>query len=544
MDMNTAVLKGTERALPSGAVIIGRANPQRTIQVTVHMRPANDRLRSSTDCLVNNGLRQRRHLTRQEFAGEHGIGSSDIQPLRRLAREFGLQLVGDGLGPKNRARKLGSRRVKLRGSVRSFSRAFGVDVVRVEDKDGNVFRTYVGPLTVPSGFDGNIVNVLGLDNRPTANPRSKPFPRTGGFKPNLGATSFNPDQIAKLYNFPSGVTGKGQTIAMIELKGGYRKRDLRTYFKQLGLSNIDISYVPAGSQNDPTGNPNGADSEVMLDIEVAGAVANGARQVVYFGTTANQGFLNAVSTAIHDEINQPSILSISWGAAESEWTASDMISFDEAFQAAAAMGISVFVAAGDDGSNDGIDPASIAHADFPGSSPYATTCGGTRLISTDGQTIAREVVWNDGHSGGTGGGVSDFFDPPFYQVASSVPPSANPDGRIGRGVPDVAGNADPKTGYNIRIDGVDSVWGGTSAVAPLWAGLTALLNESLGQPVGFLNPLLYSTISQLPGAMRGVLQGNNDTTERVGGYSARPGWDPCTGLGTPNGELILQALRQ
>jgi kumamolisin len=221
-----------------------------------------------------------------------------------------------------------------------------------------------------------------------------------------------------------------------------------------------------------------------------------------------------------------------------------MMSFNEAFAAAAAMGISVFVASGDTGSTDQI-AGNVAYVDFPASCPFVTSCGGTRLVSG----TMMETVWNNGPNprtgGGSGGGISHVFPVPVYQTGPGInlPPSINPPHHPGRGVPDICGNADPNTGYRVRVDGKNIVVGGTSAVAPLWAGLFARINQSLGRPAGFANTLLYSVVSATPGALRDITHGNNDLTGRVGGYRAGPGWDPCSGLGSPgNGALIMQAI--
>jgi kumamolisin len=195
------------------------------------------------------------------------------------------------------------------------------------------------------------------------------------------------------------------------------------------------------------------------------------------------------------------------------------------------------VAAGDNGSSDGVNDGK-AHVDFPASSPYALGCGGTRLDSSGGQ-VTDEVVWNESAAGegATGGGISDFFPLPTWQANAHIPPSIN-DRHSGRGVPDVAGDADPQTGYQIYVDGQSSPIGGTSAVAPLWAGLIALVNQRRGKAVGYLNPYLYQQYAQLAQskALRDVTSGNN------GGYTAGNGWDACTGLGAPDGALLLQAL--
>jgi kumamolisin len=295
-----------------------------------------------------------------------------------------------------------------------------------------------------------------------------------------------------------------------------------------------------GGHNHPTGNPNGPDGEVMLDIEVAGAVAPGAKIVVYFAPNTDAGFLDAVTAAVHDATNKPSVVSISWGASESGWTAQAMHAMDQAFQDAAALGVTVCCAAGDAGSTDGENDG-LLHVDFPASSPYALACGGTRLEGSGGK-IAKEVVWNEGAAGGaTGGGISDIFNRPDWQTSVNVPPSANPGGHVGRGLPDVSGNADPATGYQVLIDHTQAIIGGTSAVAPLWAGLIALLNQKMGRPIGYLNPLLYHLSTGL-GAFHDISSGNNDMGGKSGHYPAHPGWDACTGWGSPDGQKLLTAL--
>jgi len=210
---------------------------------------------------------------------------------------------------------------------------------------------------------------------------------------------------------------------------------------------------------------------------------------------------------------------------------------DQALSDAAALGITVTVAAGDNGSGDGVTDGKN-HCDYPASSPYALACGGTRL-EADASTgaISSETVWNDGSSGGaTGGGVSDVYSLPSWQASAGVP-AASVTG--GRGVPDVAGDADPQTGYQVLVDGKQGVYGGTSAVAPLWAGLIARLAQATGRKFGLLQPLLYSGVA--PGT--GVPGFNDITVGSNGAYSAGPGWDACTGLGSPSGTALLARLK-
>jgi kumamolisin len=208
-----------------------------------------------------------------------------------------------------------------------------------------------------------------------------------------------------------------------------------------------------------------------------------------------------------------------------------MTALDEACQSAAALGISITVAAGDDGSSDGVTTGGN-HVDFPASSPHVLACGGTKLIGS-GTTITSEVVWNETASkeGATGGGVSTFFPLPTWQANSKVPLAGS---FAGRGVPDVAGDADPTTGYTVRVDGQTMVIGGTSAVAPLWAGLIALNNAQNKTTAGFLQPAIYS--AKATSAFHDITSGNN------GAFSAGPGWDACTGQGSPIGTALVTLL--
>jgi kumamolisin len=275
---------------------------------------------------------------------------------------------------------------------------------------------------------------------------------------------------------------------------------------------------------------------VLLDIEVAGSVAPGAAQVVYFGPNTDQAFIDAISDAAHASPT-PIVISISWGGPEETWSAQSRTALDEALSDAAALGVTVTVAAGDGGSSDG-ETDGKNHCDYPASSPYALACGGTRLeASTSTGAISSETVWNDGSSGGaTGGGISTLYPVPSWQASAGVPAAAASTG--GRGVPDVAGDADPQTGYQVLVDGTRTVYGGTSAVAPLWAALVARLAQSTGKKFGLLQPLLYDGV-----AAGKTAPGFNDITSGSNGaYSAGPGWDPCTGLGSPSATDLLTRL--
>ncbi|MGA7934233.1 MAG: S53 family peptidase, partial [Kovacikia sp.] len=401
--------------------------------------------------------------------------------------------------------------------------------------EGGTYRGRIGSLYIPTELVPIVEGVFGLDDRPQAQPAVQLVEPTNDTASESIKTSYTPLQVANLYNFPTLVDGAGQSIGIIELGGGYLDSDLSAYFPQFGIPTPQVSIVSVdGGRNDPGSNLRD-DGEVTLDIEIAGAVAPGAHIIVYFAPNNSRGFIDAVTTAIHDISHKPSVISISWGGPEFiNWTQEQMQLMDQKFQDAAALGITVCCITHDKSSSDGVSDGK-AHVDFPGSSPHALACGGTRLESSGG-TITSEVAWNSGNGVATGGGVSDVFDLPNWQVGAGVPLSINPGERIGRGVPDVAGNADPNTGYKIRLRGQTYILGGTSAVAPLLTGLIALINQQLEEPVGYLNPLLYQQMPVEADVVNDTTSGNN------GGYQARQGWDACTGLGSPNGANWLAAL--
>jgi len=470
---------------------------------------------------------KRRYLTHEQYTTDHGADPADLAKVEAFAQRHGLVVVETSAA---------RRSVFLSGAAANFAAAFGTEIKHYEHS-GGTYRGRTGPLTVPTDLANIVEGVFGIDNRPVAKPHFQQFkPKPSiGIQAQATSNSFTPLELATLYNFPPGLDGSGQCIAIIELGGGYRQADIEAYFQKLGLTVPMVKTVQVdGATNQPS-TPDSADGEVMLDIEVAAAIAPKALICVYFAPNTDNGFLDAITMAIHDTDHNPSVISISWGAAEKNWTEQAMTSFDQAFQTAAALGITVCCASGDRGSTDG-ETDGNAHVDFPASSPFALGCGGTKLIAS-GTTITNESVWNENSvSSATGGGVSDFFPLPAYQNVANVPLSANPPGtHKGRGVPDVAGDADPATGYIVRVDGQELVFGGTSAVAPLWAGLIALFNQKLNHRVGFLNPLLYGSLVGTD-SFQDVTSGNN------GAYTAQPNWDACTGWGTPNGTKLLDAL--
>jgi kumamolisin len=511
-------LKGSARSAPAGAKKIGPADPNEQIEVTVRLRRGCKPGEFPSDAQLGRPLPDRQYLSREDFAAKYGASAEDCAQIRAFASRHGLKVVSE-----DRAR----RSVILGGTVEVLTKAFGVELNHYSHQ-GGTYRCRTGTIEIPAELDGMIEGVFGLDNRPQARTHFRI-----NATPAASDVSYSALQVAQAYNFPAGTDGTGQAIAIVELGGGYEAADLTTYFNNLGLTTPSVSAISVDkATNSPTGSADGPDGEVELDIEVAGAIAPRAKIGVYFAPNTDQGFIDAVTTAVADTNLRPSIVSISWGGPESSWTEQSRTSLNSACQDGATMGVTVLVAAGDDGATDG-ESAGDLTVDFPASSPYVIACGGTTLELSSGK-ISSETVWNElsQDEGATGGGISEVFATPSFQSAAGVP--AAPNGFAGRGVPDVAADADPSSGFNVVIDGDSTVVGGTSAVAPLWAGLLARINQSIGKPVGYLNPLIYpQSVAQ---TFHDITSGNND------GYSAGPGWDPCTGLGTPNGAALLAAL--
>jgi len=495
-------------------------------------------------------------LSAEELAARYGADPADVELVRSTLQGLGLT-VSDV--------HAGQRRLTVSGTVEAMSAAFGttLTLASTEHPDGSGLVTHryrSGGLSVPAQLDGVVTAVLGLDDRPAARPQFRPADAVG---PSVTPAPLTAVQVATAYQFPAATDGSGQTIAIVELGGGYRESDLQQYFSALGLAVPPVSSVGVdGGSNSPGDD---ADMEVLLDIEVVGAVAPAATQKVYFAPNSDAGFVDAISQAVHDTPT-PVAVSISWGQSEDAWSAQSRAAMDSAMADAAVLGVTITVASGDNGSTDGASDGA-QHCDFPASSPHALACGGTRLEITSAGGIYAETVWNDttaGSQGGGagGGGYSDVFGVPAWQASVVGPAGAsggpaataaaadperrhpNPPGgpaptsSRGRGVPDVAGNADPVTGYKIVANGQSTAVGGTSAVAPLWAGLIARLAQQSGQRFGLLQPLIYAGLAAgtpAPG-FNDVTSGNN------GAYQAAAGWDPCTGLGSPNAATLLAVL--
>jgi kumamolisin len=515
----SVVLQGSERAPAPGLTAARPADPAERIEVTVVLRRKAPLPEQPTAAPLGSAV----------LAARHGASDADLELATTTFTRLGAEVVEADAA---------SRRLRLAGTVEQLSRIFGTSLESVESAGPHGHAVHhrhrTGSLRIPASLDGVVTAVLGLDDRPQARAQFRAIPRAAA------GTSYSPPDLGKIYSFPAATDGTGQTVAILELGGGFGQADLDAYFSGLGLATPAITAIGVdGASNQPGQDPQGADGEVLLDVEVVGALAPKATVNVYFAPNTDAGFLDALAQASHAS-PAPCAISISWGQSEDAWTAQARNAFDQALADAAALGVTVTAAAGDRGSTDGVGDGKD-HADFPASSPHALACGGTRLdADPSAGTITSETVWNDSPTtSATGGGYSDVFPTPAWQ--SSLPahaahhkpkPNPTPPPVRGRGVPDVSAVADPQTGYRVRVDGTDMVIGGTSAVAPLWAALIARLAQSTGRRFGLIQPALYAQGN----AFRDITSGSNGT------YHAAPGWDPCTGLGSPNGTALLAAL--
>ena len=511
-------LDGSHRTIPAGARRVANLSADEPVEASLYLRRRDDPAGLAETADPD----RRRAILAEHRRAQY---ADDIRLIRAFAEESGLAVVS-----AEPARRL----VRLAGPAGRMQAAFRTQLAHYDESGspdgGRRFRGRSGMLFLPEDVRAVVESVLGLDTRPAA--------RRGlvRMRATQAVPGYLPNAMGALYGFPAGATGAGQCIALVELGGGFLSSDTDAAFGAMGLPPPTVVAVSVDQAANAPSPQSGADGEVALDIQVAGGVAPGALIAVYFAPNSDAGFADAISMAAQDRTRRPSVISISWGNAESQWTAQAIRTMNSILQDAATLGLSVFAASGDRLATDGIDDGA-AHVGFPASSPWAIGCGGT-AITTAGGRISGETVWNDG-TNGTGGGISDVFPVPGFQAAIGLPASVN-GGGSGRGVPDIAADAAPESGYRIVVDGQIAVAGGTSAVAPLWAGLAALINEKAPHPLGFFLPALY----RASGLTRQVTVGDNRPAGSAIGYDAGGRWNACTGLGVPIGQALFDAFTQ
>jgi len=534
-------LPGSKRELLPNSRPAGPINPSEIAVITVRVRSVGDikALEKTVYELGSQKLKDRTYLTREELAQQYGASANDLDLVEQLAQQHNLVVVH---------RSTAERSIVLQGRLGDLLDAFPADLGMYHHAVGT-YRGRRGEIQIPQQLDQIVTGIFGFDTRPKhrLGYHQRLFAASGpGGGNGVVATDY-----AKRYNFPmeyQGVAldGSGQTIAIIELGGGFRTSDLKAFFHEIGSPLPSVVAVAVdGGRNASTGDPNSADGEVMLDIEVAGAVVPNAKFAIYFAPNNNgdQGFLAAISAAIHDAERNPGVISISWGGPESAADQQGIEAFHELFLAAQGLGITICAASGDHGTadEDAQDWDGKIHVDHPAVDDLVLGCGGTQI-----DVNGNDVVWNDGTpfdknvpgGGGWagGGGISEIITVPAYQQNANLPVSLD-NNNPGRGVPDIAMSA---TNYFTRVDSSEGPSGGTSAVAPLMAALVTRLNQAKQKNVGFLNPLLYANAAN--GIVHDVTVGTNAIVNTIKGYNAGPGWDACSGLGTPDGTAILNII--
>lgn len=487
--------------------------------------------------------------TRQSVArgpeGPTAVGSDqqDIDAVTSFCLAHGLRVVEASAHDS---------RVVVEGAAEDLRRAFG-DGGSDKPAPGGPRAGGGGALRSAATLHGVVVGVFGLHDRPVVGPLPIKVAPPRGSRPTVTAAD-----LIERYQFPD-ETGTGQRVAIIELGGGFRPEDLVTFFAPRPVPTVTVVEVGGASNRPepvadvaalmewmaavargevPTTQPPDAGRstyEVTMDIQLVGAFAPDAEIVVYFADNTEVGLLDAFHEVLDPAGQRPSVVSVSWSWAEAGTPLERRI--NDVLADAAHAGLTVCVASGDYGSTgppDPSDPDDHLCPEFPGTSHYALACGGTTLEHQDGR-IHDEVVWTTPVGMSSGGGVSAGFARPPWQTGHGVP--TRPDGFVGRGIPDVSAVADPTTHIDVFAGGQWGPASGTSAAAPLWAGLIARLNESLGTRVGYLNPLLYRLALAQPSITLDVIKGSN------GAYVAGPGWDACSGVGSPDGKKLLAALR-
>lgn len=432
---------------------------------------------------------QRAYDDRAQLAEKTGADPGDVELLRRYCSRFGVEVVATYW-----------RHVTLKGRLDELVKAFGATAGIYELEDKRRFRHRSESLHAPPEIAAILRGLFGIHQWPRSHAIGRQESHT---------VPPSAKDIEARYAFPE-ADGTGQTIAIVQLRGEFRPDDFAKCMHDQGVR-AKIPIVKRVDNAELAHRIETAkDLESAIDTQIIGALAPGAQIVVYAAPDDERGVLDAIRHALFDGDHKPTILSISFGFPEFLWTPAALAILNELFIVAALLGVTIFCASGDNGAE--LDSDGKPHVLAPASSPFVLACGGTQ-IAADGS----EVAWTR-----TGGGFSEHFSAPSWQGKTTHQ----------RGVPDAVAESVP--GYCVYFEGKRLAAGGTSAVAPMWAALTARIAQRIASNAGFFAPLLYSVKGQE--AFRAITSGGNDR------YKAAKSWNPCTGLGVPIGTAIESLL--
>jgi kumamolisin len=537
------VLQDNERPAKEGAVRVGDVDPGAPVEVTVTVRgPKLPDLDTSKP-----------GISRSDFEEHYGASTNDLKLVKASLERFGL-VVEDVSG--------GGRSMRVSGSAASMEEAFHPDLGMYRSPDQGEFRGRDGDLEVPAELDGLVTGVFGFDERRMV--RRVSTSAVAAEAAAVAGAALGPAELEEHYNFPPG-DGQGRQVAIAEFGGGYLPEDLKAFCQQQGRPEPQVSVVDAGwkpptpkqverlteqKQNEFWGDS----TEVMMDIQIIAGLCPAAEIFVFFAKFTQKGWIDLLNQLITGDPAKLNVLSVSWGLAEDStgWSRAAREEIDLRLQAAAQLGITICAASGDDGSGDDVEDGHC-HVNFPASSPYVLSVGGTML---DGE---QEQVWwqapgqrflpgsgEPSGGGATGGGVSAIFTRPAWQNVNVN--SLNTGSIDGRVMPDVAALAGPPY-YQLVFQGKSAPNGGTSAATPLWAALLtriAAMGKPTEQPT-FLAPLLYQNgpAAKPRGAEAcvDITNGNNTSDPKPGvGYAATQGYDAASGWGVPDGQKLAATL--
>ncbi|MFF2039636.1 protease pro-enzyme activation domain-containing protein [Kitasatospora sp. NPDC058170] len=497
------------------------ASQQLSVAVSLKLRDTAELDRFLTAVATPGTPEYGRYLTPQQFTERFGPTRAAVEQVKSYLAAQGLTVSGVS---DNR------QVVNAQGTAEQIAKAFGThESAYLDPQQQRTFFANDAAASVPADLAEVVQGVSGLNNHTVRTTRNVKPDTTPAAAPNAAPSGFGPTQYDGAYNLNrTGADGTGVTVALWEFDG-YSSANLKTYDSQYGLTGPAVSTVSVDGANYDA-KPGEGQGEVELDSEIVRGVAPKATQLVYEAPNSDQGEIDMAAKIVAD--NRVSVISISWGSCEPDTTASSMTAVDNSFKQAAAQGISIFSASGDDGSRDctrSTSGSGVKAVDFPASSPHQTGVGGTNL-KVSGSAYSSESAWST-----AGGGVSTVFAKPAWQTGTGI------NGTM-RTVPDVSSNADPASGFAIYTAGGWQVYGGTSAAAPLWSGYAAQFNQkakAAGQPVlGEASPKLYAVAngSGYAAAFHDVTTGKNQD------FSTKAGYDQVTGWGSPIADALNTAL--